>query len=723
MEWDEYGNPIQPQQQQQPQQGFNLSREWYEDGSPVAGPQQPQQLPQPQRPPVPRGYTDAHGRANMALRGITMGANDELSGFSGGVVNAIGAGLRGEDMWQAYQRGYADYAGNVRDVQDEYRRRHPNEAPWVEGTGAALPMAGALLAGQPEVAAGRVSASLPRRMAEGAAVGSMYGYGAGFAGADGAPLDERFLNANEGALMGGVLGGALPPALRAAGALNNRIGPPAWRMAVSAAERLPTADPNAVGMSGGNLRRSTPRQRPPGPQRFDPVAGGAIERLANRSRQSPDQLERRFAEYRLNPQGQVLVDAFDQPGVQTLRSMTQSPGQANQRAFDVARNRSRAAPEIINSTMNRAFRAASEQTLTEMNRRLPLAETPEEALASLQRDYERISALNYRPVFERPMNVAQRQALDARLQEYRGDQYFERARRQAQDIFGRDLRNGDVTGSLDDNFARYAHYLKMGIDDIVSRQVTGSSGAEANTLRGIMRMRERIIQSMDNNIQGYADARAQWGGVKDAEDALTAGGRFLNRNSRDIRTTMQAMTPFERYHARIGFANEVANRIGLRGRENRNVNVADVLGSPEMQARVRAMFDSPDEAATFLDTLNHNNQLMQNAIDWRGGSTTQANQSHAADNMANAATEGAVDAMAGQPGRAVGRLRNALSLGMVERANNRSSEVLLRRVDNDADFTQAVIAELRRREQERLVQAQLGRSSAAGAGSAQRDRR
>jgi len=66
-------------------------------------------------------------------------------------------------------------------------------------------------------------------------------------------------------------------------------------------------------------------------------------------------------------------------------------------------------------------------------------------------------------------------------------------------------------------------------------------------------------------------------------------------------------------------------------------------------------------------------------------------------------------------------IRNFASMGAVERANDRTSEVLLRRVDNDADFARLVVEELRRREAARLAQAQAGRYGGAAAGTQQGD--
>ena len=707
MEWDEYGNPVPPRQQPQAppqQQPFRVSQEWYEDGTPADAAPPPQQT----RTGPPAGYSDLYGAANTFMSGLTVGGNDELSGFSNGVAGAVGAMAEGGDPRQAYLDRYRQYADQSRQFDSEFARRHPWGSAFVRGTGAALPIIATLGRAAPATMEAQAAArgglgGLVRRSAEAGSVGSVYGYGAGFLSSDG-DLQERALSGNDGALIGAATGAALPPVLATANQAAQRLAP-AWQGLTGVARRvIPTADPNALGSMGGNVRMP-PRSQPPPPRQpqFDPVVGGAIERLANRSRQTPAQLRSRLGEYRMNPQGQVLADAFDQPGVQTLRSMTQSPGQTGQRAAEVARQRFTEAPERI---------------LTELNRRMAVAETPEQAMASLRSQYERVSAENYRPVFERRMTPEQRMNMDRRLAPFRDDPVFIQAQRDAEEIFARDRRLGLVEGEIDGNYARYMHYIKMGLDDAVAGAPVGSRGLQATQMRGVYAMRQRILQAIDENVPGYREARAQWGGLIEAEEALTQGAQMVNVGSGAVRQQMAAMSPFARYHARVGFANAVANRIGLRGSVNGNRNVAEVLGSPEMQRRVASMFDSPEEAAAFLDTLNQQNMLMRNAQQWNGGSSTAANAAHMDDNTSNA-LEAGIDLASGRRTSAVSRLRNMATGGAQERANNRVGETLLRRVDSDEDFARAVIAELQRREAARASQAQTSRLGGGAAGSQQ----
>jgi len=750
MEWDEFGNPLPPRRPE--------AQEWDEQGRPVRRSQE-------RVWENPGGYSEAAGGAANLAHGLTFGANDQITGAMGGVADLFRPGsVPGVPAVERFMGGYNRESQRTRDYRDQFLADRPNAGNFLQGTGAAVPVIASALAGRPDVGAGIVTRNAARaavpgyvrpaarggmgglaaRSTEAGATGASYGFAYGFNTEDEGDLMDRLQAGNAMAGPGALIGAAIPTAA-AAGmgtgrwALNN-IGRPAWETASNAFGRY-SVDPNAVGMSGGNIRRSnTPRPpRPQRPDRMDPVVGGALERLANRSRQTADQLEGRLSEYRLNPQGEVLADAFPTVGVQTLRGMTQTPGQASGRAADVARQRLADQPERI---------------LGEFNRRMRVAETPEQALESLNQDYARVSRDVFQPIFSQPITPATRGELMRRFQPYQNDPIMRQAGERAQRIFDRDRANGLVSGDMSDSLPRYLHYHKMGVDAEARWAANPMNGIDATELEGIRTMQRRFRTMLDDSIPGYQGARQQWGGLIEAQDALDEGARLINLNHGAIRQQMGRYSPFARYHARVGFANQLANRIGLRGSVNGNRNVGEVLGSPEMQRRVRAMFDSPEEAANFLDqygpparqagsfpqigqigpdqaddflrTQNQQDVLARNALGWNGGSTTGANQAFAQDNTANTLAQAAIDAGTGRPATAFGRVRNAASLGLVEQANNRISGDLLRRVDNDADFGSQVIAELRRREAERAQQALTARVGGAEAGAEsarRRDRR
>lgn len=620
-------------------------------------------------------------------------------------VSSAGAGLLSMAQGGSFGEGFQRQRQRTLDVANDFTARRPNVSNLATGTGMALPMLatmGATIAPQTTGAAARGLGGFARQTGEAATIGAGFGaaYGAGRPELTGAGWQERLGAANEGLALGGALGAAAPAAVNVA-----RAGARPLTSALSRViDTMPVPRPNTVGAMGGNLQAPPPR-RPAG---LRPNVARAVDRLADRSQQGAAQVEQRLAGARANPQGQVLADVFDTPGVQTVRSMTQFPGRTGQRAADAARERFQAAPDRI---------------LADLNRRLRVAETPEQAMRALRSQYDEVSAQNYQPVFAQQLGAEQRQALENALAPFLDDPVMRDAVQRAERIFNRQRALGLMSGQIDDNFARYVHLLKMGLDDAVAGAPVGSRGLQATEMRDVYAMRARILNAIDNNVPGYAQARARWGGLVEAEEALTEGAAMIRQGHGSIQERMGQMTPFAQYHARVGFANELANRLGLRGSVNGNRNVAEALGSPEMQRRVAAMFETPEEAAAFLDTLNTQNMLMRNAAGWQGGSSTAANLAFQEDNLAGALADAAGHAATGRPGTAVaglwGQARNALSMGAVERHNNEVGAALLRRIDDAEakEFADAVVAELRRREAARNAAARTARGAGAAGGA------
>ena len=141
-----------------------------------------------------------------------LGIGDEIAGFLGGTVNAVGALSRGEGLTavpNAYQQGMR----TQREIEDNFARSNPNTAALARGTGsaatAATPFGG--------TAAVLASGSRAVNMARGAVTAGLTA--AGYAAADRGTPEERLKAAGELArnpvvLLTGAAGGALVPAAR-----------------------------------------------------------------------------------------------------------------------------------------------------------------------------------------------------------------------------------------------------------------------------------------------------------------------------------------------------------------------------------------------------------------------------------------------------------------------------------------------------------------------------
>jgi hypothetical protein len=697
-EWDEYGREVMTQERPR------ARREWDENGRPVT------EAPQPARRDrraerdayLTRNYTPMGGAVASLSQGATLGFGDEIEGG----MQALAAGAE-----EAFRPG-PDYLGRIgrrarlgydygRDTTNLFVERHRREAPIASAlneVGGAIVTGGVGGGGRAATQQG-AQRGLPlwlRQTGEAGAIGGAYGAAYGFGSGDG-DIEDRLENAGEGAMTGAAFGAAAPTVINAAR--------PAWEALARGASRLPIPRGPAAGAFGVPMRSP-----PPPPARLPRAAAGTIDRLADRARMTPDEVEAALAAARRQPQGQVLADLFDEPGRQTTRALAQWPGRTGQRGREVFRQRAGEQPTRI---------------LDALRRGLQVGETRSEAVARLAGEYRRASAETYQPLFSQPMSQKGATALEAGLANLRISPTVQRAERRARELFNDELAAGLTQGTVHDHAGRYAHYLRMAINDIIAQGKRDAS-LVGHSQRAAIELRNRLTEALESALPGYREARQRWGGLADAEEALDVGADFLRSSPDAVRRQLQGMTDFERQHARIGLVDEITQ--GMRGgRVVGQKNVANALDYRDTQEIIAAAFDNPQQAADFLDTLNTSNQLMTNASSWGGGSSTAANAAHGADEALNTAADMTGDVLTGKPGSAVARgvrgVVNSASLGTIERANNARGEALLTRVDTeDAEtFARQVVDELRRRAQlRRQASAASRRAGAAGGVGANR---
>lgn len=704
-----YGAPRQQPRQENPRNYARIG------GRPFGGPGGTRQ------PPRRTAMDRANGIVAAASQGTFAGFGDEMSGMLAGGLDALGeagqqvgtgraspGGIGG-----AYQRGYQRQTGIQRGSLQRFRDDSPGGAAFAEGVGGTVPLIMTLGASAPEQAAGQAAVRAPGmvgNMARGATVGAAYGGAYGVGSADDQDLQDRLTAGLDNAGWGAALGAAAPLAVGAAQQGLRAAEPvlnPLWQRVVGAAERIPTPPPNALGALGGNMGAggrfrftppSPPRPRAPAPE--DPIpsaAANVVGRLAGRMRMSADDVEAAVEGARANPQGQVLADIFGTPGVRTTRSIAQAPGETGELATQVAETRFQEAPGRI---------------IQRLRSTLGVSESRQAAMDRLAAEYDTASATLYEPLWQRATTPEQEAEFQRRILPLMRDPVLQRAQRRAETIFERKVRLGNMQGDVRDSLPRYLHLMKMGLDDEIAAARRDPTGIQATEMRDVMELRRRFLTAVEDIVPGYRAARERWGGLREAQDALDEGADFLHLNADEVQRRMSQMTPFQREHARIGLAHELTQRMGLAGNTVGNVNVANIQAfrSPEMQRRIAAVFDTPEQAADFLDTVTAQNRLMRNASQWNGGSSTYANVMHGDDSGA-AVAEAAGHAAQGRPGQALGRIArqaaNVLSAGALERGNNQVGRVLLRRIDSQEAraFTDRVVQILREREQARQAQA------------------
>ena len=660
-----------------------------------------QEAPAPQpaarvQPSPSPGVTPVQ-RASTMLRGLMFNLNDEAGGATAGLLEGGRAALEGDiqNMAPRARSAYDTQAQRIRGLTEDYQRQQPVGAVADELAGAVPTMGlGMLRATQAPGAGQRAAPRMMEQIGRGGLTGAAFGYGYG--AADQGSLRDRLGSANRGAGYGAAFGAAAPPLVTGA------------QLAVRAAgERLPriSVDPNRLGTAGGNLRIQ-PRRQPPRPP-SGPL--GRALTLADRARLTPEALSQRAGSA---PEQSAVVDLFGDAGVRTLRPMVQAPGRTGDLAADVAERRFAEAPARI---------------ISALRKRLQVGESRTQALQRLEAEYETAAANLYNPLWRNPTTDEQRAIYEQQIVPLFDDPLLKDAAQRAEQIFAREVRLGRMTGNIDDHLGRYLHLIKMGLDAAVQSGKRNPQGIQATELAGVNALRARFRKGVDAVVPGYREARSQWAGLADAEDALDTGAAWVKMLPDEVAASRAQMTPFELQHARIGLADEISRMTAGVAVGHRNV--ANALNGRDMQMAIANAFDTPEQAAEFLGTVNDTNRLLRSAHAWGAGSQTQGNQAYEANNVLAAAADLGGDLIAGRWGQALNRtgrqIGNLAMNNIVERSNNAFGEELLRPAT--ADEAQAFVAEvvrvMRQREATRTASDLASRAAGAGAGQQGASRR
>ena len=428
-----------------------------------------------------------------------------------------------------------------------------------------------------------------------------------------------------------------------------------------------------------------------------------IDRMLGRQRYGVEELANRINAARAHPMERTLADIGGEQFLAKTDALAQLPGQTGQRAAALAEARVAALPG---------------QLTEELQSRLGINSTPTEALNTLSAEYQQISRDLYQPILAQDISVEAQRRLTPVL-----SRFPRRVLSRVETVMG-ELAEADGVSVQSLRPAQRIHYMKMALDDAI-QGLDRSEGLGAAQRASLRRLKSDFLETVEGNpdtglppiIPGYREARMRWGGLKDAEEALTLGSEALNQRPHEVRAIMARLTPFERRHYQIAVGDQIARRVmrsaGVVGQRN----AANALNTTELQNIIREVFDKPKESEYFLRIVNERNQLLRNASGWVGNSATARRAAHAGDQL----FASIADASAGGPQsvarRAVGATWEALRGRAMERRNDALGDTLLRAVDRgdpvDDAYLSALLARLRKMEADRI-----GRARDAGSGAA-----
>ena len=511
----------------------------------------------------------AVGAARAALgQGLGMGWGDEAEAW---LRSKLGQG------------SYEDQLGKIRGEYAQYAKESPFTSGALEFAGGVAPGVAAMFVPGMQPAVGTSTMR---------AIGKMAGLGAlsgGVSGAGSATEGERLGGAGQGAAVGTVVGGAAPVVLRGAGAgakwLADRLAPTESRITSRAAELL------AESARRGKLT----------PQQIEQAmaadrAAGVPSMLLN---VSPSTARRARGVSKIGGEGADILE----------EALTKQQAGSRERAYGQ-----------VKKGLQPGEYYADEQKLVEDLRNRAKG-VYDQAYAHGTVDDPRINEVLKNPefagFFEKAKAIANKEALAAKLRGEDPSPY------QLEEIYklGKDAQGNVIVESVKLPDVRTLDYMKRGIDATIDNYYSTGKSAEAKGLRDL---RKVFVNAIDENAPDYAKARGSYAGDMEVLDAMRAGmSDFGKLDHEQVIKMVSGMSQAEKEAFRTGVSRSLYSKI-MEPSGGRNVS-QNIIGSPEMQAKLQPLFDNPGQFNLFKNALERESQLFKQANRVLGGSDTAEN--------------------------------------------------------------------------------------------------
>jgi len=530
-------------------------------------------------------------------------ANPYLGGARALVGQGLGMGWGDEaEAWLRSKlsgsKGYEAELARINQQYAQYSKENPFLAPALEfGGGAAPALAAMLTAPATGGATAPVAASALARLAanpyaRGAVTGGVTG---GISGAGSAQPGERGAGATTGAVVGTTVGTAAPAVIRGSGAgaqwLRDRLAPSEASVTKTAVGKVSRAI-NESGMTPQQIEQKVVQDRarniPSTVANADPALVDLAETVAQRSGPSGRLVEKKL--------GEQTAGARERTYAQTRKGIKSGNFYADEQKM-VADLRKQA-----NTLYDDAYAFGD-------------VDDP--------RIIDALKNPRFQDFFSKARSIADTEAQAAKL---RGEDPSKFALPEIYKPSGKFDANGneilELTKLPD---VRTLDYIKRGIDATIEagyKSAQGMSSAEANALK---QLRNVYVGAIDEATGGanspYLKARQAYSGDMEVLDAMRAGMNDFNKlDHEQVIDMISKMGVAEKDAFRTGVVRDLYSKIMD---PSSNINAAQrVIGSPEMQAKLQPLFDSPAKFEMFKSALEREAQLFQQSNRILGGAAT-----------------------------------------------------------------------------------------------------
>lgn len=400
-------------------------------------------------------------------------------------------------------------------------------------------------------------------------------------------------NRLENAAVGGAVGGALGGALPAA--------------------------TSAVGSVLSPITKSIGAWRNP-----EAMANSKVLSVLDNAGVSPDELAQMAAE---RP-GMAAADLLGTQGRNMLRAATNASPEARAATNDA----------LVGRQMDQAARlkSALADNFADPNSYVQSANSLREAARSAAA-----------PLYEEAYKTAM--PMTPALQSFLFTPAGEAALKQAQKL----AANERMPFSASKMDARGWDYVKRALDDMIGAQTDPLTKSVSNEGRILTGLKNAMLNEVDAANPAYKAARAAYAGPTQINEALDFGLKALDMRPEQLKNAIAGMTPEQMQAVRTGAAENVRKMLDTASPTN-DMTVR-AFGTPQREANMQALFESPEQYAAFKGQLADEIAKRQTYNAVRGNSTTAAQL----NDMAQLADNGPLDTILRN-----GPIRGAMELAL-----------------------------------------------------------
>ena len=509
---------------------------------------------------------------------------DKANPYIGAARAAIGQGLGmgfGDEA-EAFFRsklGNQSYEDNLRKIRNEYAQ-YSKENPFTSGAaefiGGVAPGVGMMLIpGAQAAGAAQIERSALGTMGRLAAMGA--GTGA-ISGAGSATEGQRIPGAISGGAVGGALGAALPLGIRAGGGAFNFLKGRAF--------------------NSDDLAQST-----------------AVKKLSGALRESGS-----------TPQAITTQMALDR-GMLVPSTVSNTNPALSDLAKAVAQ-RTGPGTRKIEDTLVAQNAGAKDRTIAKIDDSLQPGNYFED-LDTLKSEMKRKAAPNYEAAYSFG------EVDDPEVLKFLELPQFKQGLGKARELLAAEGRtiptvpivdsSGAVTGERVAPTVEVLDQVKRGLDSLIESETDSMTGKTSSLGRIYVQKKNEFLDALDNAVPDYKTARSVYKGDAELAGAMKSGMEdFGKLKPEQITKLVGGMSGGEQEAFRTGVAR---NLYGQIMKPSSNFNSAQrIIGSPEMEAKLRPLFDNQASYDLFSNAMQRESQLFKQANHVLGGSPTAKNQ-------------------------------------------------------------------------------------------------